>query len=117
MAVVLDTLNRSLTGSENSDEDMGTYIKATDAIREAFDCSVLVVHHCGNDSRHEGPHQPHRSCRRPPGRHPRRRKNILVDVEFMKDGEAGETIVSVLESLEVGFDDERRYHELCSSRS
>ena len=28
VAVVLDTLNRSLTGSENSDEDMGSYIKA-----------------------------------------------------------------------------------------
>ena len=55
VAVVLDTLNRSLTGSENSDEDMGAYIKATDAIREAFDCSVLVVHHCGiNDSRPRG---------------------------------------------------------------
>ena len=55
VAVVLDTLNRSLNGSENSDEDMGAYIKATDAIREAFDCSVLVVHHCGiNDSRPRG---------------------------------------------------------------
>ena len=55
VAVVLDTLNRSLNGSENSDEDMGTYIKATDAIREAFNCSVLVVHHCGmNDSRPRG---------------------------------------------------------------
>ena len=55
VAVVLDTLNRSLNGSENSDEDMGAYIKATDAIRQAFDCSVLVVHHCGiNDSRPRG---------------------------------------------------------------
>jgi RecA-family ATPase len=53
VAVVLDTLNRSLTGSENSDQDMGAYIKATDAIRETFNCSMLVVHHCGNnDSRH-----------------------------------------------------------------
>ena len=33
-------------------------------------------------------------------------KNILVDVEFMKDGDAGETIVSMLESLEVGFDED-----------
>ena len=63
VAVVLDTLNRSLTGSENSDEDMGAYIKATDAIREAFDCSVLVVHHCGNDgSKPRGHTSSHRSC-------------------------------------------------------
>ena len=34
VVVVLDTLNRSLNGSENSDEDMGAYIKATDAIRD-----------------------------------------------------------------------------------
>ena len=60
VCVVLDTLNRSLNGSENSDEDMGAYIKATDAIREAFDCSVLVVHHCGiNDSRPRGHTSPH----------------------------------------------------------
>ena len=36
VAVVLDTLNRSLTGSENSDEDMGAYIKATDAIERSL---------------------------------------------------------------------------------
>ena len=45
-AVVLDTLNRSLNGDENG-EDMGAYIKAADAVREAFGCVVIVVHHCG----------------------------------------------------------------------
>jgi len=45
--VTLDTLNRSLHGSENSDEDMGNYIKAADAIREAFNCAVIIIHHCG----------------------------------------------------------------------
>ena len=107
MAVVLDTLNRSLNGSENSDEDMGAYIKATDAIREAFDCSVLVVHHCGiNDSRPRG----HTSLT---GAADARlavtrdaAKNILVDVEFMKDGEGSGRIVSALESLEVGVDED-----------
>lgn len=106
--VVLDTLNRSLNGSENSDEDMGAYIKATDAIREAFDCSVLVVHHCGiNDSRPRG----HTSLT---GAADARlavtrdaAKNILVDIEFMKDGEDSGTIVSALESLEVGIDEDR----------
>ena len=33
-------------------------------------------------------------------------KNILVDVEFMKDGESGDTIVSALESVEVGSDED-----------
>ena len=45
--VTLDTLNRSLHGSENSDEDMGNYIKAADAIRETFNCAVIIIHHCG----------------------------------------------------------------------
>jgi hypothetical protein len=92
-------------GSENSDEDMGNYIKATDAIRETFDCSVLVVHHCGiNDSRPRG----HTSLT---GAADARlavtrdvAKNILVNVEFMKDGEGSGTIVSTLESFEVGAD-------------
>jgi hypothetical protein len=107
VAVVLDTLNRSLNGSENSDEDMGNYIKATDAIREAFNCAMLVVHHCGvNDSRPRG----HTSLT---GAADARlsvtrdaSKNILIDVEFMKDGEGSGTIVSALESLEVGLDED-----------
>ena len=44
---MLDTLNRSLAGSESDDKDMAAYIKAADAIREAFGCVVVVVHHCG----------------------------------------------------------------------
>jgi RecA-family ATPase len=47
--VVLDTLNRSLAGSESDDKDMAAYVKAADAIREAFDCAVVIVHHCGID--------------------------------------------------------------------
>jgi len=107
VAIVLDTLNRSLNGSENSDEDMGAYIKATDAIRDAFDCSVLVVHHCGiNDSRPRG----HTSltgaadARLAVTRDPA--KNILVEVEFMKDGDSSEIVVSALESVDVGCDED-----------
>jgi hypothetical protein len=107
VAVVLDTLNRSLNGSGNSDEDMGAYIKATDAIRDAFGCSVVVVHHCGvNDTRPRG----HTSLT---GAADARlavtrdaAKNILVDVEFMKDGEGSERIGSALESVEVGQDED-----------
>ena len=45
--VVIDTLNRSLAGSENSDKDMAAYIRAADVIREAFECTVAIIHHCG----------------------------------------------------------------------
>src|SRR6516165_6497051 len=48
-AVVLDTLNKSLVGSESKDIDMANYVRAAEAIREAFDCVVIIVHHCGWD--------------------------------------------------------------------
>jgi RecA-family ATPase len=38
--VVLDTLNRSLRGSENDSKDMAAFIAAADAIREAFNCAA-----------------------------------------------------------------------------
>ena len=44
---MIDTLNRSLAGSENSDKDMAAYIRAADVIREAFECTVAIIHHCG----------------------------------------------------------------------
>jgi AAA domain len=107
VAVVLDTLNRSLNGSESGDEDMSAYVRATDAIREAFDCSVLVVHHCGiNDSRPRG----HTSLTGAADAQLSVKRdyagNILVTVEFMKDGESGDMIVSTLESVEVGIDED-----------
>jgi RecA-family ATPase len=45
--VVIDTLNRSLNGSENKPEDMARYIRAADSIRSAFGCLVIIIHHCG----------------------------------------------------------------------
>jgi hypothetical protein len=53
--VVLDTLNRSLRGSENT-EDMARYTEAAEAIRAAFDCVVIIVHHCGYDDTHSRGH-------------------------------------------------------------
>ena len=50
VAVVIDTLNRSLNGSESQDEDMGRYLRAANGIIEAFGCAVVVVHHSGIDA-------------------------------------------------------------------
>jgi hypothetical protein len=108
VAVVLDTLNRSLRGSESSDEDMSAYVRATDAIREAFDCSVLVVHHCGiSGDRPRG----HTSLTGAADAQLAVKKdfneNVVVTVEYMKDGKSGDTIVSRLELIEeVGLDDD-----------
>jgi len=45
--VILDTLNRSLVGSESKDADMAGYLAAADRLRETFHCLVLIIHHCG----------------------------------------------------------------------
>jgi hypothetical protein len=54
--IVLDTLNKSLVGSESKDVDMAAYIVAAEALRGAFDCVVIIVHHCGYDETHPRGH-------------------------------------------------------------
>jgi hypothetical protein len=85
--ITIDTLNRSIHGSESKDEDMGAYVQAADRLREVFGGLVLVIHHCGiNGERPRG----HSSLtgavdaqlkaeRSPAGK-------VMVDVEFLKDG-------------------------------
>jgi hypothetical protein len=54
--VVLDTLNRSIDGSESKDVDMTSYVRAAEAVRAAFGCVVIIVHHCGYDDSHARGH-------------------------------------------------------------
>lgn len=105
VAVVIDTLNRSLRGSESSDQDMGAYVKAADVIREAFDCAVIIIHHCGIEATRPRGHSSltgaadaQLSVRRDPA------NNVVMAVEFMKDGPTGDKIVSRLDKVEVGHE-------------
>ena len=105
--VVLDTLNRSMTGSESSDEDMSGYVRAADAIREAFNCAVLIVHHCGIEGTRPRGHtsltgavEAQLAVKRDA------LGNVTVKVEHMKDGPEGAEIVSRLEPVELGADDD-----------
>jgi hypothetical protein len=105
--VVLDTLNRSITGSENDPADMGQYVQAADAIREAFGCVVVVIHHCGVEgSRPRG----HTSLTGAADAQIAVKRDdvgsIVATVEFMKDGPEGDEIVSRLEHTVVGTDEE-----------
>src|SRR5262249_49291546 len=107
VVVVLDTLNRSLPGSESSDQDMAAYIGAADAVREAFNCAVIVVHHCGIDtSRPRG----HTSLTGAVDAQLAVKRdatdNITLEVEWMKDGPEGHVLVSRLERVAVGTDDD-----------
>ena len=105
--MVLDTLNRSLRGSESSDEDMSAYVAASDRIRETFSCAIVVVHHCGLDATRPRGHTAlagaldcQLACKRDAS------GNIVVTVELMKDGEEGEVIGSKLETVKVGVNND-----------
>ena len=106
-AVAIDTLNRSLVGSESKDEDMGAYVRAADAVYEAFGCVVPVVHHCGhNEDRLRG-HSSllgaadvEISVKRDAS------DNIVATVDRSKDGVTGLEIVSRLVVVELGQDDD-----------
>ncbi|WP_049810384.1 AAA family ATPase [Bradyrhizobium japonicum] len=105
--VVLDTLNRSISGSENDPSDMGQYVRAADLIRAALGCVVIVIHHCGIEgSRPRG----HTSLTGAADAQLAVKRdaagNVVATVEFMKDGPQGDEIVSLLEQVTVGTDDE-----------
>jgi hypothetical protein len=113
-SVTLDTLNRSIQGSESDDKDMTAYIAAADAIREAFGCAVIIVHHCGVEGTRPRGHtsltgavDAQLSVKRDPA------GNVLVTVEWMKDGPEGDTIASRLERLDVGMDDDGEMISSC----
>lgn len=103
--VVLDTLNRSLRGSENDSKDMSAYVRAADAIRAAFNCAVAIVHHCGVEGERPRGHtsltgavDAQLSVKRGSS------ETILVEVECAKDGPQGEIVASRLEVVGVGTD-------------
>jgi hypothetical protein len=94
-----------LRGSENDTKDMAAYIAAADAIRETFDCVVVIVHHCGIDGNRprgstalSGAADAQLSVTRDAS------DSIIVEVEFLKDGAAGEIIASRLKPVDVGKD-------------
>ena len=91
-AVVIDTLNRSLAGSESSDKDMSAYIKAADAIRDAFNCAVVIVHHCGHEGTRPRGHSSLMGALDAQVAVTRDAEDkIIATVELMKDGPEGES--------------------------
>src|SRR5262249_5294321 len=117
VCIVIDTLNRALAGSENKPEDMAKFIRAADALRVAFNCLVVIVHHCGlKEKRPRG----HSSL---PGADDVQIKverdsngtgnTITITVEHMKDDEAGATVTSRLERVELGQDDDGEEMSSC----
>lgn len=105
--VVLDTLNRSIDGSENDPADMGSYVRTADLIRETFGCVVIVIHHCGVAGERPRGHtsltgaaDAQLAVKRDSA------GNIVLKIEEMKDGTTGDEIISCLECVTVGTDDD-----------
>jgi AAA domain len=105
--VVLDTLNRSIEGSESNDGDMSRYVRAADALREAFSCAVIIVHHCGIDgSRPRGHTSLTGACDAQLSVTRDGAGNVIVTVEDMKDGQNGTVIACRLVPADLGMVDE-----------
>jgi AAA domain len=107
VAIVVDTLNRSLRGSESNGQDMGDYIKAADRLRETFDCAVIITHHCGIDDKRPRGHtslagaaDAQLAVKRDSN------GDISVRVEWIKGGPQGEELASKLEVVEIGLDED-----------
>jgi hypothetical protein len=105
--VVLDTLNRSIAGSENDPADMTAYIRTADMIRDRFKCVVIAIHHCGVDGDRPRGHTSLTAAADTQIAVSRDvARNIIAKVEFMKDGPEGDEIISSLEQVTVGQDEE-----------
>jgi hypothetical protein len=103
--VAIDTLNRSIVGSESSDEDMTAYVRAAEAIREAFGCAVVIIHHCGLEGSRPRGHTSLTGAVDTQIAVTRTAAGIITaTVEYMKDGEEGLAISSKLEVVTVGKD-------------
>lgn len=104
-AVFIDTLNRSLVGSESKDEDMGRYLAAAEYVGTKLGCAVIVVHHCGIDATRPRGHtsltgtvESQLAVKRGETR------EVIVTVESAKDFEEGAEVYSRLERVPLGTD-------------
>jgi AAA domain len=104
-AIFIDTLNRSLVGSESKDEDMAAYLAAAGKLEQKFNCLVAIVHHCGIDATRPRGHtslsgavEVQLAVEKPGDR------QVMVTVELAKDMPEGAEIFSKLETVDLGTD-------------
>lgn len=107
VAITIDTLNRSIAGSESDDRDMGDYVKAADAVREAFGCAVLLIHHCGVDGTRPRGHTSLTGAADAQLAVKREADGLIVTtVQWLKDGAEGQQVTSRLKVVDLGPDDD-----------
>lgn len=106
--VVVDTLNRTFAGSESSDDDMTKYIKAADAIKATFQCSVAIVHHCGHETTRPRGHTSLTGATDCQIKITKDKDTgvVTAEVEWMKDGAEGLKNYSRLKVVNIGEDED-----------
>jgi hypothetical protein len=101
----LDTLNRSLVGSESKDEDMARFLAAAERVAQELNCAVVIVHHCGIDASRPRGHTSLSGAVESQLKVERcNTGEVIVTVELAKDFAEGTEIVSRLERIELGMD-------------
>ena len=50
--IALDTLQRGMSGDENSTKDGSDFVKACDRLKEKYKCGIILIHHKGWNKEH-----------------------------------------------------------------
>jgi hypothetical protein len=104
-ALFLDTLNRSLVGSESKDEDMARFLAAAESVALELGCAIIIVHHCGIDASRPRGHTSLSGAVESQLKVERGNTGeVFVTVELAKDFAEGTEIVSRLEPVPLGTD-------------
>jgi hypothetical protein len=106
--VVIDTLARNFVGgNENSALDLGLFVDGAETVRNAFDCTVLVVHHSTKDGSSERGGESLRNASFAMYRFERGKDRLMVTVtcERMKDAEPPRAVVIRPEVVQLEDDD------------
>ena len=102
--IVIDTLARAMIGAdENSAQDMGRAVAATDSIRAGVETTTVSIHHTGKD----GDRGPRGSTALPGAadtliRVERDELSVTLTVEKQKEDEEGEPIMLKAEKVDLG---------------
>jgi len=106
-AIFLDTLNRSLVGSESKDEDKARFLAAAERVAQELNCAVVIVHHCGIDASRPRGHTSLSAAVESQLKVERAATaEVIVTVELAKDFAEGSELVSRLERVELGTDED-----------
>jgi hypothetical protein len=112
--IVVDTVNRTLAGSESKDQDMAAYLRACAMLEDEFQCCICLVHHCGVEVGRPRGHTSLTAAadvqivvtRDAMG-------HVVAEIELSKDGPSGEVFVSKLEPVDIGVNDDGEMETTC----